>query len=94
MTKQEMLDKRSKLMFDAHAIMSLADVTTEQRTNVDKMLADANTLKGDVERMIQFENAEAEMRSVPGKVPQGAVSAAVVEPETRSYEDRRYRTYR
>jgi HK97 family phage major capsid protein len=72
--------------------MSLADVTTEQRTNVDKMLADANTLKGDVERMIQFENAEAEMRSVPGKVPQGAVSAAVVEPETRSYEDRRKAT--
>lgn len=92
MTKQEMLDKRSKLMFDAHAIMSGENVTSEQRANVDKMLADANTLKADVERMIQFEAAEAEMRSVPGRVPQGAPDATVAAPETRSYEERRKAT--
>ena len=90
MTKQEMLDKRNKLMIDARAIMAGADVTAEQRTAVDKMLADANVIKADVERMISLETMEAEQRSVPGRVPQaGAVSA---EAETRSVEERREAT--
>jgi HK97 family phage major capsid protein len=89
MTKQEMLDKRSKLMFDAHAIMSGTDVTAEQRTNVDKMLADANILKADIERMVQFETAEAEMRSVPGRVPRATPGE---EAETRSADERRSAT--
>jgi HK97 family phage major capsid protein len=91
MTIQEMQEKRSKLLFDAHAIMSGAEVSTEQRTAVDKMLADANVLKADSERMFSLEAAEAEMRSVPGRVPQGAANAGV-ETETRSLDERRAAT--
>ena len=90
MTKQEMLDKRNKLMFDARAIMSAEIVTTEQRTAVDKMLADANVIKADIERMSLLETNEAENHST-GSVPRGAVGDAVAS-DSRSADERRSAT--
>jgi HK97 family phage major capsid protein len=92
MTLLELQEKRNKLLFDARAIMAGADVTTEQRVAVDKMLADANVIKGDIERSISLEAAAAELRSVPGRVPQAAAAAAQAEPETRTIEERRKAT--
>jgi hypothetical protein len=69
MTIQDLQAKRAKLLVDAHAIMAGSDVTAEQRIAVDKMLTDANTVKADIERTISLEAADAEMRSVPGRVP-------------------------
>jgi HK97 family phage major capsid protein len=90
MTAQELREKRSKLLFDAHQIMSGEKVTDEQRSSVDKMLADANILKADIERLSQTEAAEAEQRS-SGRIPRGEPSEAGEKPEadTRSIEERR-----
>jgi len=93
MTIQDLQAKRAKLLVDAHAIMAGSDVTAEQRIAVDKMLTDANTVKADIERTISLEAADAEMRSVPGRVPQGAVGdGAAVVAETRTYDERRAAT--
>jgi HK97 family phage major capsid protein len=90
MTLQELREKRSKLLSDAHAIMSGADVTAEQRTAVDKMLADANILQADAQRMEQLEAHDAEQRS-SGRIPRGA-PAADASTETRSIAERRSAT--
>jgi HK97 family phage major capsid protein len=68
-------------------------VTAEQRTNVDKMLADANILKEDAQRLDNIAALEAENRSRPGIVPRGAPAAGAGEDEpvvdTRSLAVRR-----
>jgi HK97 family phage major capsid protein len=87
MTSQELREKRSKLMFDAHAIMSGAEVTAEQRSNVDRMLADANQLKADAERMDVLEAETRSNRTVPRGNP-GASDAT----DTRSADERRSAT--
>jgi len=88
---QQKQEQRSKLLFDAHAIMSGENVTAEQRTNVDKMLADANDLKADIERLKSLEAFAAEQRS-SGQIPRGNPGTAEpsAQPEdTRSPEVRR-----
>jgi HK97 family phage major capsid protein len=87
MTSKEIREKRSKLMFDAHAIMTGADVTSEKRANVDKMLADSNDLLADAARM---ETLEAETRSVSAQ-PRGEIGVTA-QTETRSIEERKEAT--
>jgi len=60
MTSKELRDKRSKLMFDAHQIMSGETVSAEQRQSVAKMLADAQQFGSDADML---EACEAETRS-------------------------------
>jgi HK97 family phage major capsid protein len=88
MTIQEIKDKRSKLLLDARTIMSGANVTAEQRTQVDAMLADANTLQADAQRL---ESIEVETRSTSSNsIPRGTPGAEVA--ETRSADERREAT--
>jgi len=90
MTLLELQEKRNKLLVDARAIMAGATVTTEQRVAVDQMLADANVIKGDIERTNALEAEAAQVRSVPGRVPQAQVAdGVVVVAETRSMDERR-----
>jgi HK97 family phage major capsid protein len=86
-------EKRNKLLSDARAIMAGADVTTEQRVAVDKMLADANVIKADIERTVSLEADAAELRSVPNRVAQAPIAdGAIVVAETRSMDERRAAT--
>lgn len=92
MTLQEMIEKRSKLYFDAHALMTGDNVSAEQRSSADRMLADAEALRADIQRLKQIEEFDKENRSqrmIPRENPSGAAGEAV---DTRSYEERRKAT--
>jgi HK97 family phage major capsid protein len=86
MTYRELVEKRNKLLIDARTAMLGENVTAETRSAVDQMLADANTLKTDIERMEAC--AESEQRSVPSNTPpRGSVENHETRDE-RSYEER------
>jgi HK97 family phage major capsid protein len=89
MTAKELRAQRAKLLLDAQAIMSGENVTAEQRTNVDKMLADANTMQADAQRMEQLEQltSQQSQRSIPRDNPGATETEPAV--ETRTWEQRR-----
>src|SRR5271157_4563092 len=93
MTRQEIIEKRLKLNHDAHAIMSkkFEDITTEDRVAADKMYADSNLLKADLERLTNIEAEEAENRSKPGVVARGEVANNTT-TDTRNWEEKRAAT--
>lgn len=85
MNLRETNEKRNKLLADARQIMSAPELSTEQRTQVDTMLADANALKADIERLEA--SAESEQRSIAtARPPRDAVETA--EADTRSLDER------
>jgi HK97 family phage major capsid protein len=84
MTKQEVLDKATKLMVDARDIMSGSDITTEKRSAVDKMLNDAEALRADARRMEAVEVTFDSTRSIPRGTPGEAVAAT----DNRSHDER------
>lgn len=93
MTAKELREKRAKLLIDARAIMSGENVTAEQRAQVDTMLADANTLQADAQRLEQIET-NTEMRS-SGRIPRDNPGATTdPAPDTRSWQERRTATNR
>jgi HK97 family phage major capsid protein len=94
MTAKEIRAQRAKLLLDAQAIMSGENVTAEQRTNVDKMLADANILLADAQRMEQIDSL-TEQRS-QHSIPRGQPGAGENEPQvdTRGWQERRAATNR
>lgn len=67
MTLRELIEKRNRLLAEARQIMAATELTTEQRSKVDAMLTDANTLKADIERLEA--SAETEERSLPSARP-------------------------
>ena len=88
MTAKEIRAKRAKLLIDAQAIMSGENVTAEQRTNVDTMLADANILLADAQRMEQIESLteQRSQHSIPRDNPSGEAGAVA---DVRSWQERR-----
>jgi HK97 family phage major capsid protein len=93
MTIKELREKRNKLLVDAQAIMSGENVTAEQRTNVDKMLADAQTILADVQRMEQLEQlaGSTSQRNIPRGNPGADPEPAA---DTRTWQERRSATNR
>jgi HK97 family phage major capsid protein len=86
MTLRELIEKRNRLLSEARQLMTgSADLTAEQRTRIDAMLTDANTLKTDIERLEAC--AESEERSMPTNRPprEGFESGA---EDNRSQEER------
>jgi len=51
-----LIEKRNKLMVDAQAVITKETVTAEDRTNFDRMIADADVLSADITRMQSVEN--------------------------------------
>jgi HK97 family phage major capsid protein len=85
MTLRELIEKRNRLLSDARQIMTAPELTTEQRTKIDAMLADANTLKADIDRLEA--SAESEERSLPtNRPPRDGVELG--EADNRSPEER------
>jgi len=62
MNIQEITEKRNKLMVDAQALITKEKVTTEDRTNFDRMIADADSLSADITRMQAVENFTKEQQ--------------------------------
>lgn len=58
----ELKEKRNRLVADATKLVS-ANMTEEQRTAVDSMYADADKIKGDIDRAERAQALEAELRS-------------------------------
>jgi HK97 family phage major capsid protein len=85
MTLREKIEARNRVLAEARQLMTAADVSTETRTKVDAMLADAQTMKSDIERIEA--SAESEERSLPVNRPprEGFESGDV---DNRSQEDR------
>lgn len=87
MTLRELNEKRNRLLAETRQLMSAPELSTEQRAKVDAMLADANALKADIERLEAC--AESEERSIPTSRPprEGFESA---EADGRSQEERNF----
>lgn len=81
MTLKELIEKRNRLLTEARQLMAGDNVDAETRSKVDAMLADANALKADIERMEA--SAETEERSLPRNAPpRGAVGENGQQTET------------
>ena len=48
---KSLIEKRNKLMVDAKAVITKDNVTTDDRSNFDKTIADADVLSADITRM-------------------------------------------
>ena len=63
---QELLDRRATLIRQAHGFLDTADtekrdLTAEERNSYDAIMADVDTLNGDIERLRSLERAETEL---------------------------------
>lgn len=77
---QNMREQRCKLIADARKVMDSAEVLdAEQRTQVDTMLNDAETLKKDIDRIEAIEKEERELKTSTGKVAELEVTPQRVE---------------
>jgi HK97 family phage major capsid protein len=68
----ELLQKRAALVADARKIVNLADSetrdnTAEEREKFDVMMAEADTIKADVERLFSLEQAESDLEASQGR---------------------------
>lgn len=82
MTIKELQEKRNKLVADATAIMQGENVTAEQRSQFDAMMADAEVVNGDIARIEASEKAQAELRAA--KVPARPNPGESNDPEERA----------
>lgn len=86
---KSLIEKRNQLLTDARNKMNAGEPTAEVRAAVDKMLADAQILKGDIERYEA--SAETEERSLPKQQtpPRGdVVSYGDEGKDERTFEQR------
>jgi HK97 family phage major capsid protein len=63
MAIKSLIEKRNKFMVDAQALITKDNVTTEDRSKFDTMIADADVLSADITRMQSVEKFNAEQRS-------------------------------
>lgn len=63
MILKDLQEKRNKLMTDASAIVAGENVTAEQRSQFDTMLAEVTTVDGDIVRLQAVEEYRAAMRT-------------------------------
>lgn len=81
---QNLTEKRSKLLSDARALMTGENITAETRSKADAMIADAEILRGDIERLKATE-PEQRSRTTP---PRGEVEQSAEAADERTYEQR------
>jgi HK97 family phage major capsid protein len=89
---RELREKRGKLHADATEILKKGDqMTAEDRASFDRMMAEIDTLKADVDREERAAALEAELRETerPQEAPIGELAGGA--PEARSAAVREYR---
>jgi len=89
MTHRELVEKRNRLLVDARTAMSGEDISAETRSKVDAMLADAQVLKADIERLEAC--AVTEERSLPTNAPPRS-TFEIAGKDERSFEERNIAT--
>jgi HK97 family phage major capsid protein len=80
-------EKRSKLLADARLLMTGENINAETRTKADGMIAEAEVMRGDIERLKSTEpEPEQRSRTAP---PRGAVEQTeATDADDRTYEQR------
>lgn len=83
MESQDLREQRCKLIADARTLMdSTETLDAEQRSQVDTMLNDADTLKKDIDRVELIESEERSMKASAGRI----ADFEVAKPEERKQE--------
>lgn len=82
-----LIENRNRILTEARTLMTGENITAETRTKVDAMLAEANTIKADIERLEA--SAETEERSLSKQAPpRGQVEQHNGAKDERSFEER------
>ena len=81
-------DQKNKLMQDAAALIRREKVTTEDRSNFDRMMADVDALEQDIAREERVTTFEAEQRS-NGRPPRSQPGAFAGSADERKENERR-----
>ena len=90
---KEMREQRCKLVADARKIMDSAEtLDAEQRSTVDEMLNDSDTLKADIDRGEALEAEERAITATAGKQSELAISEPIVAEEARGVATESYRS--
>lgn len=63
MNIKELIERRNRLMTEAQALITKETVTTEDRSNFDRMIADSDVMSADITRMQSLESFNAEQRN-------------------------------
>lgn len=92
MTSIQLTDKRNKLMHDATKLIQGENVTPEQRSTFDTMMADIDTLEADISRVKRTEDFEAEQRS-SSRPPRGNPGPSMDTAENVQLQKRALREY-
>jgi HK97 family phage major capsid protein len=91
MNIQDLIERRNKTMVDANALISKETVTTEDRSNFDRMIADADVMSSDITRLQSVEKFNAEQRSStrPPRAGFGNedLSAETVKQQKRAFKE-------
>lgn len=86
MTKQELMEKRAKLVADAQAILKQEKMSKEDEQKFDRLMADADELKTQIDRVERVENVERELNE---RSTQSAGRLHISEDEAREQAGRR-----
>jgi len=90
---KEMREQRCKLVADARKIMDSAEtLDAEQRSTVDAMLNDSDTLKADIDRVEALDAEERQIKETAGKQSELAIAEPIVAEEERGVKSQSYRT--
>ena len=90
---KEMREQRCKLVADARKIMDSAEtLDAEQRSTVDEMLNDSDTLKADIDRVEALEAEERQIKATVGKQSELAIAEPTVAEEARGVASEAYRS--
>ena len=89
---KEMREERCKLIADAREIMdSTETLDAEQRSQVDAMLNDSDTLKADIDRIEAIDAEERAITATAGKQSELAISEPIVEERVTGGKSKEYR---
>jgi HK97 family phage major capsid protein len=82
-------EKRNKLLTDARTLMTGENITAETRAKADAIIADAEVLRGDIERIkaTEIDAVEPEQRS-RNTPPRGEIEQSNDGADERTYEQR------
>ena len=89
---KEMREQRCKLVADARKIMDSAEtLDAEQRSAVDAILNDSDTLKADIDRVEAIESEERRLKESAGKVAELSLAEPTVEERATGINSKEYR---
>jgi len=90
---KEMREQRCKLVADARKIMDSAEtLDAEQRSTVDAMLNDSDTLKADIDRVEAIAAEERQIKETAGKQSELAIAEPTIKEEARGVATAAYRS--